>query len=47
MVVFIKKFPDNVHQALKVRAAQEKKTMTAIIIEAVKNYLENTKGYDK
>jgi plasmid stability protein len=38
-VKFIITIPENVHRSLKIRAAQESRTMQALLLEIIKKYL--------
>ncbi len=42
--LFIKNFPEELHRALKVRAAERGQSLTAIIIEALTRWLKDTKN---
>jgi predicted HicB family RNase H-like nuclease len=38
-VKFVITIPENVHRALKVKAAQESRTMQTLLMEVIKKYL--------
>lgn len=47
MNLFIRNFPNEIHKALKVRAAQEDKSLSTLIIEALEELTHDKKIRDR
>jgi len=41
--LFIKTFPTDLHRAVKARAAEQGRTLTEVVIEALTKWLKDTK----
>ena len=47
MNMLLKNFPTDVHQALKIRAIQENKTMYILVIEILRRFVDEKKRDNK
>ena len=45
--VNIRKFPDHLHEALRVEAAKRKSSIKAVVVEAVQEWLKREAGKGK